>query len=431
VIAATKSDPGNCDLTPVSVFRTTDEVVKACFELDAVRKGDTVVIRFTRPDGTLHDQTSSAPLPADIEGAYIWQWYAIKDFPVAGFTGDWKVDLLWNGNVIKSLTFRLNPPVTVETVRVTNANPDALGCLDPGSARVFLPRDATATLWFTVSGAVAGDLTSIEFLAPDGSVFQRSEYDPLESGGNWCFWSWLNIKGDSPAGTFGTWTARVRWNDAVVLSQTFQILPVDVTGFLVTRATVAGSLCSTPVANTSFLTTDDVARLWFTVDAANAGDTPSVEWRDPAGTLAARSNFNSLSEGGSWCFSSGLTIAGQNRAPGTWTARALWNGVEVGRTTLQISRPGNDAPSMVAASTADESPATLSIPEAPGESLFRGSQAPEPSATEGFPSAGMIRIRSLQSSRVEGATPARVRKPKFAPSSGSAPASGEGLSKRR
>lgn len=414
VLAGTKSDPGNCNLTPATVYRTTDEVVKACFELDSVHKGDTLVIRFTRPDGTVHGQTSGAPLTEDIDGVYLWQWYGIKGFPVAGFTGDWKVDLLWNGNIIRSLTFRLNPPVSVETVRITSANPGSLGCLDPGSTRSFLPRDATATLWFTVSGAVAGDLAAVEFLSPDGKVFQRSDFDPLESDGNWCFWSWIDVNGDTPSRTFGTWTARVTWNDARVINQTFQILPVDVSGFMVTRATVANSLCSTPVPNGNFLTTDDIARLWFTVDAASAGDTPSVEWRDPAGGLAARSTFSPLSEGGSWCFASTLTIAGQNRVPGTWTVRALWSGVEVGRTTLEISRPGNDAPLQPAAAAASLDDGSAPVAEGLAEGEFRSPNhlSPEASAkARNVRPLGMSRtgLRQSSSGSMEDAAERRMR----------------------
>jgi hypothetical protein len=266
-------------------------------------------------------------------------------------------------------------PVSVEATRVTNAHPDTLGCTDPGGARYFLPRDLTAAMWFSVAGAVAGDLAAAEFIAPDGSLYDRVEWDPLESGGSWCMWTWIDINGSDAERMFGTWNVRVSWNGARVISQTFQILPVDVTGFMLTRQTVTDSLCSTPIPNTTFLTTDPQAHLWFTLELANAGDVAEVQWLDPRGVLAARSNFAPLSAGGGWCFASTLLISGQNRAPGQWTTRALWNGTEVGRTTFQIERPGNEAPSapsnsVTAAALADPPAKTLTrLPIGPAGEL--------------------------------------------------------------
>jgi serine protease AprX len=375
VLTGTKDDPGSCDLPEQTTYRTTDEVVKACFMIELARAGDAYSIRYIRPDGTRHGQFDGRTLTADVPNYFVWQWYAINGFPVAGFTGDWKVEFVWNGAVIRTLTFRLNPPVSVEATRVTNANPDSLGCTDPGGSRYFLPRDRTATMWFSVADAVEGDIATAEFIAPDGSVYSRVEWDPLESGGSWCMWTWIDINGTDAARMFGNWSVRVSWNSARVINQAFQMLPVDVTGFMVTRQTMAGSLCSTPIPNTSFLTTDPQARLWFTLDLASAGDQPEVQWLDPRGALVIRSNFAPVSEDGSWCFASTLSISGQNRTPGVWTARALWNGTEVGRTTFQIERPGNEAPlisSNSIAANADATSASLTVSEETGEARFRG-----------------------------------------------------------
>ncbi|BDC50674.1 hypothetical protein F183_A29900 [Bryobacterales bacterium F-183] len=338
VISGTKEDPGNCDQPARAMFRTTDEVVKACFVIAQVRAGDRFAIRFLRPDGTRHGQYETEPIAADTADYMIWQWYAIQGFPVAGFTGEWKVELAWNGSVIRTLNFRLNPAVTVELSRVTNADPERLSCADPGSTRYFLPRDLTATVWFTVADAQVGDLVKAEFVAPDGSVWDTVEWDPIDEDGQWCLWTWIDVA-DGVAKGFGTWKARVSWNDAAVMTQEFQILPVDVTGFRVTRQTVPNSVCSTPEENTTFVTTDVQARLWFTVDLAKAGDVASVEWLSPAGAVVSRTTFNPLSSGGAWCLAATLPIAGQNRPVGEWTVTALWNGDEVGRTKLRIDRP--------------------------------------------------------------------------------------------
>jgi len=282
VLTGTDQDPGNCDLPERLTYRTTDQLVKACFVLNRVSEGDRFSVRYIRPDGTQHGRFDPQPVGAGLPRIYLWTFYRIGGFPVAGFTGDWKVELLWNGIPIRTMTFRLNPPVTVETARVTNTDPKSLGCADPGGSRYFLPRDPTATMWFSVADALAGDTLYAEFIAPDGSVYDRADWDPIESDGSWCMWTWIDIKESAPARMFGNWKVRVTWNGAQVINQTFQILPVDITGFMVTRATVANSLCSTPVANSSFLTTDTQARLWFTIDLANAGDLPVVEWLNPS-----------------------------------------------------------------------------------------------------------------------------------------------------
>jgi serine protease AprX len=342
VLAGTKDDPGSCDLPDRATYRTTDDVVKACFAIRNGTVGDRFSIRYVRPDGTQHGRFDANPITST--SVYLWNWYAINGFPVAGYVGDWKVELLWNGVAIRTLTFRLNPAVTVETSRVTNVDPGTLGCSDPGSAKYFLPRDPTATMWFSVADAVQGDEVSAEFVAPDGSVFDRVDWDPIESDGRWCLWTWIDVQGERPARTFGNWSVRVIWNKARVINQTFQILPVDVTGFMVTPATVPNALCTAPSPNSNYLTTDTQARLWFTVDLANAGDLPTVEWLNPSGSVATRSSFTALTEGGAWCFASTLTISGQNRPVGSWTVRALWNGTEVGRTNLTISTRTPDMP---------------------------------------------------------------------------------------
>lgn len=342
VISGTKEDPGHCDQPERLTFRTTDEVVKACFVVAQARQGDRYSLRFIRPDGARHGQYEPDALEADVENYMLWQWYAIEGFPVAGYTGEWKVEFVWNGSLIRTLTFRLNPAVTVELSRVTNADPDQLSCADPGGTKYFLPRDRTAALWFTVADALVGDQVQAEFLAPDGSVWDTVEWDPIDEDGQWCLWTWIGVA-DAAATKFGTWKVRVLWNGASVLTQEFQVLPVDITGFRVTRQTVPNSVCSTPEENTSFLTTDTQARLWFTVDLAKAGDIAVVEWRSPAGSVVSRTTFNPLTGPGAWCLASTLSIAGQNRAGGQWTVTALWNGDEVGATTLQIDRPATDA----------------------------------------------------------------------------------------
>lgn len=104
--------------------------------------------------------------------------------------------------------------------------------------------------------------------------------------------------------------------------------------------------CSEPSAAQSFLTTDPFARIWFTVNGANAGESPSVQWYLPNGTLHSVALWNPLSSDGNWCFGTTLSIAGNTPSwsPGTWRARVVWGSSELASVGFQVTAPGS-APS--------------------------------------------------------------------------------------
>lgn len=107
-------------------------------------------------------------------------------------------------------------------------------------------------------------------------------------------------------------------------------------------ASGSASGCTQPPEVSSFRVTDPHARLWFTVSNANAGDVASVQWHNPNDQAFSNYTWRPLSGGGGWCFNAILNISGTGAAnmPGLWTARILWNNIELARRSFQILSAG-------------------------------------------------------------------------------------------
>jgi uncharacterized protein (TIGR03437 family) len=117
-------------------------------------------------------------------------------------------------------------------------------------------------------------------------------------------------------------------------------LAVTVTSQMVAEV-VDTSTCSVPTATTTFLTTDQVVYLWFSVTGASAGDVPSATWYGPNGAVYATSSWNSVASAGSWCFWASMYIAGHSPAsmPGTWSVSGAWNGSPLFTLSFAIATP--------------------------------------------------------------------------------------------
>jgi uncharacterized protein (TIGR03437 family) len=112
--------------------------------------------------------------------------------------------------------------VTVTNQMVTKAV-NTSGCSVPTAATAFLTTDQTVYLWFNASGANAGDVSSATWYSPNGAVYTSSSWSPVASAGSWCFWSSVNIAGNPPASTPGSWSVRVFWNGSAVFTLSFTI----------------------------------------------------------------------------------------------------------------------------------------------------------------------------------------------------------------
>src|ERR1017187_7784170 len=80
----------------------------------------------------------------------------------------------------------------------------------------------------------------------------------------------------------------------------------SVTNVVFTNGGYSG--CNTPAPVANYQTTDPLARIWFTISNANAGDVAAVQWLTPGGGIFATSTFQPLSGGGSWCFGTTMSI---------------------------------------------------------------------------------------------------------------------------
>ena len=214
----------------------------------------------------------------------------------------------------------------------------------PSATTSFVTSDPAVWLWFNVNGANSGDVASAIWFAPDGSVYLSGGWNPLASGGSYCF-SWdIDVAGYPPATSPGKWSVRVLWNGSSLFKLDFTINPaVAVTASMLTKSFDAAS-CSVPSPATAFLTTDQTAFLWFNVTGANAGDVPSVNWYLPSGPVYQSANWNPVASDGNWCFWASIDIANNPPAssPGNWVARVFWNGSSLFTQNFTILAPNSN-----------------------------------------------------------------------------------------
>ena len=259
------------------------------------------------------------------------------------------------------------PAVAVSNQMVTKFV-DTSGCSAPSPTTSFVSSDQAIWLWFNVSGAKTGDVASAIWFAPDGSVYLSGKWDPLASGGGYCFYWNIDVAGYPPATSPGKWSVRVLWNGSSLFKLDFTINPaVAVTASMVTKSFDAAS-CSVPSPATAFLTTDQTAFLWFNVTGANAGDVPSANWYLPSGPVYQSASWNPVASTGNWCFWASIDIANNAPAssPGNWVVRVFWNGTSLFTQNFTILAPNSNSQPQVtslnpSAAAAGSSSGTLLI----------------------------------------------------------------------
>ncbi len=134
-----------------------------------------------------------------------------------------------NNSVVSSASGALAVNITSASVQLvsalmSNSEPTGSGCTAPPSVTAFATTDTLMEVWFLVEGAQTGDQPVANWYAPNGSLYTTSTWSPLTApSGENCFWSWINIAGDTPAMEPGTWTVTVYWNNVQLTSLTFTI----------------------------------------------------------------------------------------------------------------------------------------------------------------------------------------------------------------
>jgi hypothetical protein len=328
-ILASKARPNNssCAEPPESAsFLPSDEYVYVWFLVSGAKAGDQPTLEWRRPDGGVHRTGRWNPVASD------GRWCFYSSLKIAGeepasVPGDWTIEVKWNGASLFLRGVRINRTVTLAKRMTTAALPQGSSCPEPEPASEFRV-GKEAHVWFLVREAAAGDVAKAEWVRPDGTVHRTTRWNPLASGGTWCYRDTLRLN-ETPA---GRWSVRVLWNDALLFTEPFTVNePVTIENRLMTREVTSGSGCTVPGRQEVFQPDDPKAMVWFSAAGANEGDRPLARWYKPNGELYTTDTWDPVRSAGNWCFWAWIDIDGKDPAtlPGRWKVKVFWNDLEV------------------------------------------------------------------------------------------------------
>jgi hypothetical protein len=193
------------------------EVGYQSFKLQVIGSGFTtssVVLWGGTKLATLFQNSGS--LPATVPASYLTAYETMQ------------VQVDTNGQVSAPLPFTVgNTPYLVNSMMTKSAT--SSGCQVPTATTSFLYSDPGATVWFSVEGAVAGDLVQVDWYAPGDNHYGSTFFwNPLSSGGSWCFSNTLDISGGPTANMGGDWQVVITWNGARFFMLPFTIVSIPV-----------------------------------------------------------------------------------------------------------------------------------------------------------------------------------------------------------
>jgi len=94
----------------------------------------------------------------------------------------------------------------------------------------FLTTDLEAWLYVSVSNTAVGDTLELDYIRPDGTLYNTQSSLPVTQAGDHCFDGFLMIGGTNAANFTGTWTIRGFWDGLPLFSTTFTIAKPTTTG---------------------------------------------------------------------------------------------------------------------------------------------------------------------------------------------------------
>lgn len=218
------------------------------------------------------------------------------------------------------------------------------GCTPPIRTNSFLTTTARVFAWANVEGVAANDLAIVDFISPSGQVYASLTQPRMTAQTSTCFSQEMQVAGSVAASLPGTWTVRLRWNNAIVGTTTFTLQAPSVTPFRVRELMVAlqvpANCSTTPIAVTFVPSSFQQIHGWFSIDGGQTGDVATVDFVSPDGLVYSSQPMERLPSGGSWCGSRPLSIAQTNAVnrPGQWQLRLRWNGVVVATRNFEVSR---------------------------------------------------------------------------------------------
>ena len=200
-------------ITPVltSISPQGAEVRSAGFKLQAIGSN------FTLSSVVLWGGT---PLPTLFQSSGLLQaTVPASDLKADGTT---QVRVVTEGQTSGPLPFVIaDMPYLVNSMTTESAGNS---CQAPVPNSAFQYTDSGAIVWFSVDGAIDGDVAGVQWYDSGGKLLASSTWRPLSSGGSWCFSNALRFSALclAPAGTLN-WKVVVTWNGTQFFTLPFTI----------------------------------------------------------------------------------------------------------------------------------------------------------------------------------------------------------------
>ena len=136
---------------------------------------------------------------------------------------------VWMPLVLAAASAQYSAAVTLDAAYTTRGPSDDF-CNPAVRASTFLTTDPAVWLYVSVSSASTGDRLRVDWIRPDGGVYDTSNFNPLTGGGGWCFDDSIGLAARTAAQFPGVWTIRGTWNGSVLFSLTFTLTTAAISG---------------------------------------------------------------------------------------------------------------------------------------------------------------------------------------------------------
>lgn len=219
--------------TPATTFLTSDAGAYVWFNVSNASVGYFPIFEWHFPNFSVYK--SDAPWsPVTAPGSYCyWAKLDIAGQSPASSPGRWSVSVFSAGTLYRNpfslfyLYFDIQAPprVTLNSRTMTRFANTALGvpCQTPTPASAFWTTETRVFVWFSISNGAVGDEAALGWMRPDGTVYKTAHWNGLTAPGSYCFSDFLNIAGQPPATSPGSWTANGYWNGSLLFSLPFSI----------------------------------------------------------------------------------------------------------------------------------------------------------------------------------------------------------------
>jgi hypothetical protein len=217
--------PDNC-VAPLAKynFTPTDTQAYQWVLVSGANVGDVVRWEFVQPGGTIYFQTQTQPLTFSGSVCFSASIFIAGRTP-ASLPGAWQTRVFYNGSLLLTENFNIGPAGGAVTItdHKMSGGPIPDNCVAPAAKSTFATTDALAYQWIFLSGIRTGDVIRWEFVQPNGTPYQATEFTVNFSGPTGCFWASIAIAGQTPATLPGNWQVRVLFNTAQILTENFTI----------------------------------------------------------------------------------------------------------------------------------------------------------------------------------------------------------------